>query len=134
MIDQNKFYLFYDGDCGFCNFWVHWILKNDFKDQFLFASLQGKFGQEFLRQRGLEQKNLNTIYLWKPEKYYLNKSNAAITIAEKLGGIYSLASIFRIIPRFLRDWVYDCIARNRHRLIKNSCAILTPEQQKKFID
>ena len=58
----------------------------------------------------------------------------AITIAEKLGGIYSLASIFRIIPRFLRDGVYDCIARNRHRLIKNSCAILTPEQQKKFID
>lgn len=134
MIDQNKFYLFYDGDCGFCNFWVHWILKNDSKEQFLFASLQGKFGQEFLKQRGLEQKKLSTIYLWKPEKYYLHKSNAVITIAEKLGGMYLFASIFKIIPRFLRDGVYDFIARNRHRLIKNSCAILTPEQQKKFID
>ncbi len=56
MIDQNKFYLFYDGDCGFCNFWVHWILKNDSKDQFLFASLQGKFGQEFLRPKRFRTK------------------------------------------------------------------------------
>ncbi|WP_373710272.1 thiol-disulfide oxidoreductase DCC family protein, partial [Kaistella sp.] len=75
-VNTNKYYVFYDGECGFCNFWVHWILKKDVKNQFLFASLQSEFGQQFLSERNLELKNLDTLYLWKPEKYYLQKSQA----------------------------------------------------------
>ncbi len=84
--DKNKYYVFYDGECGFCNYWVQWILQRDSKDQFLFASLQSQFGQQFLWQRGLDRKNLNTIYLWKPESYYLIKSAAVAEIAKILGG------------------------------------------------
>ena len=96
MIKKDKLYVFYDGDCGFCNFWVQWILNNDKKDKFLFASLQGNFGQIFLKERNLETKNFNTIYLWKPEDYYLEKSSAIIKIAENLGGKYRLSTLIRI--------------------------------------
>lgn len=133
MVDKDKLYVFYDGDCGFCNFWVQWILKNDKKDQFLFASLQGDFGQKFLRERNLSTQNLNTIYLWKPEKFYLKKSNAIIYIAENLGGIFSLSKILKIFPRFLRDFGYDWVAKNRKKLMTENCFLPNEEQRKKFI-
>ena len=50
-LDTTKYFVLYDGECGFCNFWVHWILKKDTKNNFLFASLQSDFGQQFLNER-----------------------------------------------------------------------------------
>lgn len=73
---EGKHIVFFDGDCGVCNFWVQWILERDTKDKFLFASLQSKYGQKFLSERGLDTKQFNTIYLWKPDDYYLIKSKA----------------------------------------------------------
>lgn len=134
MIKKDKLYVFYDGDCGFCNFWVQWILNNDKKDKFLFASLQGNFGQIFLKERNLETKNFNTIYLWKPEDYYLEKSSAIIKIAENLGGKYRLSTLIRIIPRFIRDFVYDGISIRRKKLMNASCLLPNVLQRKKFIN
>ena len=134
MIHKNKYYVFYDGECGFCNFWVQWILNNDKKDKFLFASLQGNFGQNFLKERNLETNNFNTIYLWKPEAYYLKKSSAIIKIAENLGGKYRLSTLIRIIPRFIRDFVYDAISNRRKKLMNASCLLPNVLQRKKIIN
>jgi predicted DCC family thiol-disulfide oxidoreductase YuxK len=134
LISKDKLYVFYDGDCSFCNFWVQWILKRDKKDQFLFASLQGNFGQSFLKERNLENKNFSTIYLWKPNYYYLQKSDAALKIAETIGGIYYFTKIFKLIPKFIRNWCYDLISKNRQKLINSSCILLNEEQRKKIID
>lgn len=95
---ENKYVVFFDGDCGVCNFWVQWILGRDKKDQFMFASLQSDFGQKFLFERGLNTKVFNTMYLWKPNKYYLQKSEAALQIANLIGGIYKLSWLGKIIP------------------------------------
>lgn len=134
MIQKNKLYVFYDGDCGFCNFWVQWILKNDKNNQFLFASLQSNFGQNFLKERKLDHQNFNTIYLWKPEEYYLKKSSAIIKIAENLGGTYRLAIVFKIIPKIIRDYLYHFISKNRSKLMKASCYLPTPSQKVKFLN
>lgn len=134
MAQKDKLYVLYDGDCGFCNFWVQWILKKDKKDHFLFASLQGNFGQQFLIERNLENKNFGTIYLWKPGGYYLQKSNAILKITETLGGIYSILKIFYIVPIFIRDIIYDWVSINRQKLMSASCIILNEEQRKKFLD
>ena len=83
-MDTTKYYVFYDGDCGFCNYWVQWILKNDRKDHFRFAALQSDFGQKFLKERRLESNEFNTIYLWKPNEFYLLKSQAIVKIARIL--------------------------------------------------
>ena len=132
-IDPTKYYVFYDGECGFCNFWVHWILKRDNKDQFLFAALQGEFGQKFLGDRKLELKDLDTLYLWKPDEYYLRKSHAVFKISEILGGVYQFISLLRFLPTFITDFFYDQIAENRKSLATQACEIPTPEERKKFI-
>lgn len=131
---QNKHIIFFDGDCGICNFWVQWILKRDTKDQFLFASLQSDFGQKFLSERGLETKELNTIYLWKPNQFYLIKSRAILQIINLLGGIYKLSGIGKILPTSLSDQIYDIISRNRMKLSTQKCFLPDQHQKAKFIE
>ncbi|MCC3216065.1 MULTISPECIES: thiol-disulfide oxidoreductase DCC family protein [Chryseobacterium] len=130
---ENKHIVFFDGDCGVCNFWVQWILERDNKDQFMFASLQSDFGQQFLSERGLETNVFNTMYLWKPGRFYLIKSKAVLEIANLLGGIYKLSFIGKIIPAFLRDKAYDLISRNRMKLANQKCYLPDLHQKKKFI-
>lgn len=133
MIQKDKIYIFYDGDCGFCNFWVQWILKNDTKDQFLFAALQSDFGQNFLKERGLKTNDFDTIYIWKPEAYYHTKSDAIMKIANTIGGIYYLSNVFKLFPKSIRNVGYDLIAKNRKKIMNESCTLPTPEERKKFI-
>lgn len=134
MAQKDQLYVLFDGNCGFCNFWVQWILKKDKKNIFLFASLEGNFGQQFLKERNLENKNFGTLYLWKPNGYYMQKSTAVLKIAETLGGIYSVLKIFYVVPTFIRDLIYDWISRNRQKLMNTSCIILDDEQRKKILD
>ena len=130
---ENKHIVFFDGDCGVCNFWVQWILERDKKDKFRFASLQSEFGQQFLSERGLETKVFNTLYLWKPKEYYQIKSRAVLEIANLLGGIYKIFIIGRILPRFLSDKAYDIISKNRMKLANQKCYLPDQHQKKKFI-
>jgi predicted DCC family thiol-disulfide oxidoreductase YuxK len=132
-MDTSKYYVFYDGDCGFCNFWVQWILKKDLKDQFMFASLQSDFGQEFLKERGLETQQLSTLYLWKPQSFYLKKSEAALKIASILGGKYSFIGYLRFIPKSISDFFYDKIAENRKKLATNTCFLPNEKERAKFV-
>lgn len=131
---QNKHIVFFDGDCGVCNFWVQWILERDKSDQFMFASLQSDFGQKFLSERGLDTKVFNTMYVWKPNQYYLEKSQAILKIANLLGGVYKLSAIGKIIPRFLSDKMYDTVSENRMKLANQKCYLPTPHQRTKFIE
>ncbi len=131
---QNKHIVFFDGDCGVCNFWVQWILERDKSDRFMFASLQSDFGQKFLSERGLDTKVFNTMYVWKPDQYYLEKSQAILKIANLLGGVYKLSAIGKIIPRFLSDKMYDTVSENRMKLANQKCYLPTPHQRTKFIE
>ncbi|PIE50197.1 MAG: thiol-disulfide oxidoreductase [Flavobacteriales bacterium] len=133
LIDTSKYYVFYDGDCGFCNHWVQWILKNDTQNQFLFSALQSEFGQAFLTKRNLPKANFNTIYLWKPNEYYFQKSKAILKITHILGGKYKMVSWLGCLPRFLTDIGYDIIAKNRMKLASQKCYLPTNEEKEKFI-
>lgn len=99
----------------------------------MFASLQSEFGQQFLSERGLDTKEFNTMYLWKPGRYYLIKSRAVLKIADLLGGIYKLSVIGKIMPRFVSDTIYDTISRNRMKLANQKCYLPDQHQKKKFI-
>lgn len=131
---EQKHIVFFDGECGVCNFWVQWILERDHKDQFMFASLQSDFGQKFLSERGLETKQFNTLYLWKPNQYYLIKSKAVLKIANLLGGIYNLSVIGKLIPTFISDKIYNKISENRMKLSAQKCFLPDQHQKKKFIE
>ena len=131
---KNKNIVFYDGECGFCNHWVQWILEKDKKDKFLFSSLQSEFGQKFLNERNLPNQVFDTLYLWKPNSFYLTKYQAILEIASEIGGIYSLAKIGKILPDAIGNQFYNLVSRNRQKLASNQCFLPSAEQRKKFIE
>jgi len=132
---ENKHIIFFDGDCGVCNFWVQWILQRDKKNQFMFASLQSDFGQKFLGERNLDQKQFNTLYLWKVGSYYLIKSKAIIKVLNLLGGVYRAGGFLgQIIPTAISDQLYNVISKNRMKISNQKCFLPTPEERKKFIE
>lgn len=133
MIDTVKHTVLYDGDCGFCNFWVQWILDRDHKDQFNFASLQSEFGQKFLHKNNLESVNLDTLYLLEADGKFRKKLDAVIKIGNTLGGVLVFLNVLKIFPQFIKDSMYDLVARNRKKIGNAHCVLPTPEQRRKFI-
>lgn len=132
MSELYKHIILFDGDCNFCNFWVKFVIERDKKDKFRFTSLQSDKGVELLQEHNLKP-DLSTVVLIKNGEAK-TKSSAALIIAYELGGLYSLAIVLMIIPKFIRDWFYDIIATNRKKLLKSeSCMIPTQSVKKKFL-
>jgi predicted DCC family thiol-disulfide oxidoreductase YuxK len=132
---NNKKIILFDGVCNLCNSSVQFILKRDKKDQFLFASLQGRTGQEYLRTFQLPADTFNSFLLVEGDHYY-TRSASALRIARYLGGAWPLLYAFMIVPRFIRDAVYNLIAKNRYRWFgkTDTCWVATPALKAKFLD
>jgi len=126
--------ILFDGVCNFCNSSVNFIIDHDKKNIYRFAALQSDIGQKILEFYKLPKDNFDSFILVENDKVY-KKSSAAIMVARNLGGIYSLAYPFIFIPRFIRDFFYNLIAKNRYKLFgkKDSCRIPTPELKEKFL-
>ncbi len=127
--------ILFDGVCNLCNASVNWIIDRDKKNIFLFASLQSAYGIETVNKFGLSGDYMDTVILRDADKIY-TRSDAVLHIVKLLGGVYSLIYVFRIIPRFMRDAVYNFIARNRYRWFgkRDSCRMPTPELKAKFLE
>ena len=124
----------FDGVCNLCNGAVQFIIKRDPSSKFLFASLQSEYGQSQLLKFGLDISKLHSIIVVENGKIY-ERSDAVLRIASRLSRPWPLISVFKILPRFLRDWVYDLVSKNRYRMfgMKNSCMIPTPELKARFV-
>ncbi|PKR81624.1 hypothetical protein CW751_03620 [Brumimicrobium salinarum] len=124
-----KYIVFYDGDCGFCSSSVQLILKQK-KTDFYFIALQSDLAKKIMDIHD-EVIEMNTLYLLKDGSLY-QKSEAALQISKKLKGLYPiLYFIGKIVPLFLRDWIYDQIAKRRYKIISKFC-VLPSEQEKQF--
>ncbi len=136
MIEEGKKIILFDGVCNLCNGAINFIIKRDKHKMFVYASLQSEIGQKLIAERNINTQEIDSILLIDPGIAYYHKSTAALQIAKHLRGGYPLLSAFLILPKFLRDWVYDIIARNRYKWFgkKDSCMIPTPELKALFID
>src|SRR5258707_14692248 len=105
---QLKSIILFDGVCNLCNGAVQFIIKRDKKKQFLFASLQGKAGNDFLKKFDLSPNLFNSFILVEGDKVY-TRSTAALTVAKKLSGGWKLLYGLMIVPRFIRNAVYNVI-------------------------
>ncbi|MBF6608601.1 MAG: DUF393 domain-containing protein [Flavobacterium sp.] len=134
-LPAGKKIVLFDGVCNLCNSSVRYIINRDKKDVFRFAALQSDIGQKILRHIGADEKYTDSIVLYEPGQAYYYKSSAAIEIAKHLGSIHSIGIIFKLIPSFLRNPIYDYVARNRYKWYgkTDECAIPTPRLQKKFL-
>lgn len=134
-IQSNNPIVLFDGVCNLCNSTVLWIIQHDPKQQFRFASLQGDYGQQVLQRFHLPPDALNSFILLKDDQIY-TKSTGALKVAKALSGLWPLLYICIIIPPFIRNGVYDLIAKNRYRWFgkKESCAIPSPALKALFYD
>lgn len=126
--------IIFDGVCNFCNASVNFIIKQDKAQVFRFTSNQNELGQILLRQYNRNADKVETIYLIE-DGYCYEKSTAALKIAKHLSFPWYLAYSIRIIPAFIRDFVYDFIAKNRYKWFgkKETCRIPTPEERVRFL-
>ena len=133
--------ILYDGVCGLCNRFVHFVLKRDSRDRFRFASLQSTFASAILTRYGTNPKDVDTIYALlnyqQPGERLAARSDAAIAILAELGDFWrGLGVGLAILPRGLLDWGYRLIARNRYRIFGKYDQCLLPEERyrHKFLD
>lgn len=126
--------LLFDGHCNLCNGAVQWVLKRDKKGQVYFASLQSETGEKALKDFQLDDKELDSMVFISNGKAY-TKSSAALKLATTLGGVYTMAGWLMIVPAFLRNAIYDFVARNRYRWFGRSetCWLPRPEWKERFL-
>ncbi|WP_036833945.1 thiol-disulfide oxidoreductase DCC family protein [Pontibacillus litoralis] len=134
MSKMQKQIVLFDGVCHFCSQSVQFIIKRDKQERFQFASLQGEVGQQLLTQYHTKN-NINSMVLIQEGRVY-TRSTAALKIANELDGAWKLCCACIIIPRFMRDKVYDIIANNRYKWFgkKDVCTIPSPQMRKRFLD
>jgi len=133
MLENRKIILF-DGVCNLCNGAVTYVIKRDKKNVFKFAALQSEIGLELTSKFNIDTSKVDSIIFINSDKHY-EKSTAALHIAKYLPGAYPLLYGFMIVPKFIRNGVYDYIAKNRYKWFgrTESCMIPTAELKSKFL-
>jgi predicted DCC family thiol-disulfide oxidoreductase YuxK len=127
--------ILFDGVCNLCNGFVQFVINNDKQRCFKFAALQSEAGESVLSELLRDQKNLpDSVILIEDQQLYF-KSEAAIRILSKLRGPVKHLAYSKFLPLWLRDPVYDFIARNRYRWFgkKESCMMPDPDVVSRFL-
>ena len=129
-IRQHKIILF-DGVCNLCNGSVIFILQNEPGPLFKFASIQSEAGQDLLRWCGLPGDYSQAVVLIENGKFYLG-STAALKIGQALKFPWSIiACVGFVIPKFIRDWVYNQIGKHRYQWFGKRDVCMVPAENLK---
>jgi predicted DCC family thiol-disulfide oxidoreductase YuxK len=124
--------IFFDGVCNLCNSSVVWVLKNERKSDIYFAHLQGKLAKQLLNQQA---ENLDSFVFYETGEIF-TKSTAALKLTKYLKWYFQLFRIFFLVPPFIRNVVYDYVAKNRYAWFgkKDQCMMPTAELKTRFLD
>ena len=122
--------IIFDGICALCNSSITILMRLDTKKRFRYSSLQG----EFVKTLDIEP-DIDSIIFYDDGVFYY-KSTAILKILESLGRPWVLIKIFYIIPRVIRDFIYDIIAKYRYRIFgkMQSCRMPKEDEKSLFID
>jgi len=133
-VNTDKPVILFDGVCNLCNNSVQFVIKRDSQELFKYASLQSGFGQQLLKEFNLPADKFNSFILFQDNRIY-TRSTGALKMLTQLKG-WKWTGIFFIVPRFIRDGIYNLIARYRYQWFgkRNECMIPTQELKARFID
>lgn len=125
MLKQKNTILF-DSKCNLCSKSVKKVMKLDKNKIFKFISNNSDYGKELINEFNLNSITTETIILFTSEKEFLIKSDAAISIITRLNIIFKIFNILQVIPKVIRDKVYDYVAKNRYKWFgeNDSCEII----------
>src|SRR5688572_21679808 len=126
--------ILFDGICNYCNRMINFVIKADHKKEMRFSALQSKAAQELLDRLNVP-KNIDSFIFIIGDHVYL-RSSAALKVMEQLPWYWRWTNIFWLVPKFLRDAVYDFVATHRYRWFgkKEACMIPGPEVRDRFLD
>jgi predicted DCC family thiol-disulfide oxidoreductase YuxK len=131
---NDKPIILFDGVCNLCTGSVQFVLKRDKEKKFMFASLQSDYGQSLLKQFDLPINTYNSFVLFQDKNIY-TRSTAALKVFQELKR-WKWVKIFWIVPKLIRDGVYNLVARNRYKWFgkKKECWLPTPELRSRFFE
>tara|TARA_Y100001978_G_scaffold50916_1_gene45727 strand:- start:787 stop:1209 length:423 start_codon:yes stop_codon:yes gene_type:complete len=124
-LPKNKTIILFDGECAMCNNYILFVAKNDSDDNFRFLSIQNKKINRLKKIHFIDTENISSIYIIHNNEIK-SKSKAVLKIVSMLKFPYNLLTVLYIIPNFLRDIIYDLVARNRYRIFGkiDECSIV----------
>lgn len=125
--------VYFDGHCNLCDGFVRFLLARDRRRRYRFAPLQGETARSRLEGR-FTGDALATVVLEEPKRFRV-RSDAALAILAGLGGLWRLSAVLRVIPRPVRDALYDHVARKRFERYgrRDACRVPTPQEQERFL-
>jgi len=122
----------FDAVCPLCTRSARIIARNDPMNQFRFAALQSPAGKEFIRQSGIREAHMAgaSLALLSNGEWF-QTSEAALKIAAALGRPWSCAILLRLLPFWLREWMYRTVASHRPR--RESACVLGEELSSRLL-
>lgn len=126
--------ILFDGVCNLCNRSVQFVINRDPASKFMFAPLQSETGKDIVSEFNLSDNNLGSIILVENGTYFV-KSTAVLKVLQKLRAFWPLLYVFIIVPRPIRDYFYDILARNRYKWFgkKDKCMVPNAEIERRFL-
>lgn len=132
---HNKPVLLFDGVCNLCNRWVNVVIDRDPEAAIRFAPLQSNTARKLLKKHQMDSDSLETVVFLEGDQVYL-RSDAVLRIARYLTFPARLIRVFRVIPKFLRDGVYNFVANKRYDMFgkRDECRIPEPGIKDRFLE
>ncbi len=132
--------IFFDGVCSLCSGFIDFLIKRDSKKILRYAPLQGHTAVERLplsrvKATAIDGPNYTSVVYLRDGVMYI-QSNAVLEIFNDIGGLWRLASIFKLVPRSVRDAVYNFVATHRYQWFgrRETCRLPSKEERKLFLD
>ena len=134
--DDLKAVVIFDTNCILCSAWVRFLLRHERGDTLQFASSRKDVGILLAQGHGISPEALDLTYLVIRDGKALIKSDASLALLAELKAPWRYLKVLRILPKRLRDWTYDIVARNRLNWFgeEQECFLPTPSQRSKFLD
>ncbi|RVD65894.1 DUF393 domain-containing protein [Mesorhizobium sp. M7A.F.Ca.ET.027.03.2.1] len=134
-LDARHRLIVFDGVCVLCSGFVRMVVRLDRQGRFRFATAQSPFGETLFRKHGLRTDSYETNLVL-IDGVAFTRLDSFVAVMAELGWPWRAAKTLLLLPRPLRDWLYDRVARNRYALFgrKDSCEVPSPELRERFLD
>ncbi len=128
----DKTIVFFDGECGFCNGTVRFLLNNDKNKTIHYSPLQSEFAQDFFKEKGVSIKELSTLFVYTDYRLF-QKSAAFFSLLPHLKILWRFLYLGKLIPICWRDRIYDMIAKRRHNILTERCILPNAEERSRML-
>jgi len=126
--DDSRPVVFMDGECALCTTGARLLSRLDKRDEFRICPSQNRLGHAVLTHFGLDPRDPDTwLYVIDGRAY--SSLDAMVRVGWRVGGLGRAMIVFRLVPRFLQDWMYRRLARNRYRLFGRTDMCGMPDEK-----